>query len=186
METSKQECWSRLHSLLQGIFPTQSSNLSLLHCRQILYSVSQGVCIYIYMHIYIYINMCVCVCAWSITNSCLTLCEPMDCSLPGSSVHGVFQEIILVQVAISYSKGSSQLKGQTCISYIGRWFSTTKPPGGQSIGVSASASVLPMDIQDRFILGLTSLISFQSKGLSRVFSNTTVQKHQFFSIELSL
>jgi len=58
--------------------------------------------------------------------------------------------------------------------------------GGQSIGVSASASVLPMNIQDWFPLGLTGLISLQSKGLSRVFSNTTVQKHQFFSAQLSL
>ena len=52
--------------------------------------------------------------------------------------------------------------------------------GGQSIGVSASASVLPMNIQDWFSLGLTGWISLQSKGLSRVFSNTTVQKHRFF------
>ena len=52
--------------------------------------------------------------------------------------------------------------------------------GGQSIVVSDYASVLPMNIQDWFPLGLTSLISLQSKGLSRVFSNTTVQKHQFF------
>ena len=53
-------------------------------------------------------------------------------------------------------------------------------------GVAASASVLPMNIQDWFPLGLTSWISLQSKGLSRVFSNTTVQKHQFFSAQLSL
>ena len=53
--------------------------------------------------------------------------------------------------------------------------------GGQSIGVSASASVLPMNIQDWFPLGWTGWISLQSKGLSRIFSNTTVQKHQFFS-----
>ena len=52
--------------------------------------------------------------------------------------------------------------------------------GGQSIGASALASVLPINIQDWFPLGLTGLISLQSKGLSRVFSNTTVQKHQFF------
>ena len=58
--------------------------------------------------------------------------------------------------------------------------------GGQSIGVSASASVLPMNIQDWFPLGWTGWISFQSMGLSRVFSNTTVQKHQFISIQLSL
>ena len=58
--------------------------------------------------------------------------------------------------------------------------------GGQSIGVSASASVLPMNIQDWFPLGRTGWISLQSKGLSRVFSNTTVQKHQFFGAQLSL
>ena len=58
--------------------------------------------------------------------------------------------------------------------------------GGQSIGVSASASVLPMNIQDWFPLGWTGWISLQSKGLSRVFSNTTVQKHQFFCAQLSL
>ena len=58
--------------------------------------------------------------------------------------------------------------------------------GGQSIGVSASTSVLPMNIQDWFPLGWTSWISLQSKRLSRVFSNTTVQKHQFFVTQLSL
>ena len=57
--------------------------------------------------------------------------------------------------------------------------------GGQSIGVSASASVLPMNSRNWFPLGLTGWICFQSKGLSRVFSNTTVQKHQFVSTQLS-
>ena len=56
----------------------------------------------------------------------------------------------------------------------------------KSIGASASASVLPMNIQDWFLLGMTGLISLLSKGLSRVFSNTTVQKHQFFGAQLSL
>ena len=56
---------------------------------------------------------------------------------------------------------------------------------GPSIGASASASVLPMNIQDWFALGLTGLISLQSKRLSGVFSNTTVQKHQFFSSQPS-
>ena len=56
--------------------------------------------------------------------------------------------------------------------------------GGQSIGVSASASVLPMNTQDWSPLGWTGRISLQSKGLSRVFSNTTVQKHQFFGAQL--
>ena len=58
--------------------------------------------------------------------------------------------------------------------------------GGQSIGASASPSVLPMNIQDWFPLGWTSLISLQSQGLSRVFSNTTVQRHQLFGAQLSL
>ena len=58
--------------------------------------------------------------------------------------------------------------------------------GGQSIGVSASTSVLPMNTQDWSPLGWTGWISLQSKGLSRVFSNTTVQKHQFFGAKLSL
>ena len=58
--------------------------------------------------------------------------------------------------------------------------------GGQNIGVSASTSVLPMNTQDWFPLGWTGWISLQSKGLSRVFSNTTVQKHQFFCTQLSL
>ena len=60
------------------------------------------------------------------------------------------------------------------------------PSSGQSIGVSASVSVLPMNIQDWLSLGWTSLIFLQSKGLSRIFSNTTVQKYQFFGDQLSL
>ena len=59
-------------------------------------------------------------------------------------------------------------------------------PGGQSTGVSASPSVLPMNSQDWFPLGWTGWISLQSKGLSRIFSNTTVQKHHFFGAQLSL
>ena len=58
--------------------------------------------------------------------------------------------------------------------------------GGQNIGVSASASVLPMNIWDWFPLGLTGWVSLMSKGLLRVFSNTTVQKHQFFGAQPSL
>ena len=66
-------------------------------------------------------------------------------------------------------------------SFLISWLFTS---GGQSIG--ASASVLPMNIQDCFPMGLTGLISLQSKRLSKVFSNTTVQKHQFFCTQLSL
>ena len=58
--------------------------------------------------------------------------------------------------------------------------------GGQSVGTSASASDLPVNIHDWYPLGWTGWISLQSKGLSRVFSNTTVQKHQFFGIQPSL
>ena len=58
--------------------------------------------------------------------------------------------------------------------------------GGQSIGVSASTSVLPMNIQDLFPLGWSCWISVQSKGLSKLFSNTTVQKHPFLGTQLSL
>ena len=68
-------------------------------------------------------------------------------------------------------------------SFLGSQFFTS---GGQSFWVSASASVLPMNIQDWSPLGLTGLISLQSRGISRVFSNTTFQKHQFFSAQLSL
>ena len=60
------------------------------------------------------------------------------------------------------------------------------PSDGQNFGVSASASVLPMNTQDRSPLGWTGWISLQSKGLSSVFSNATVQKHQFFGAQLSL
>ena len=57
-------------------------------------------------------------CVCSVTQSCPTLCDPTDCSLPGSSVHRIFQARILEQVAISYSRGSSQPRDQTCISCI--------------------------------------------------------------------
>ena len=63
------------------------------------------------------------------------------------------------------------------------WFFT---PGVQRIGVAASTSVLPNNIEDWFPLGWTGWICLQSKGVSRVFSNTTVQKHQFFGAQLSL
>ena len=82
-------------------------------------------------------------------------------------------------VPFSSSLRSFQASGSFSVS----WFFAS---GGQSIGVLASASVLPMNIQDWVPLGLISLIFLQSKELSRVFSNTTVQKHQFFSIQLSL
>ena len=190
----------------------------------------------------------------------------MDCSPPGSSVHGISQTRILEWAAIPFFMVYSQTRDRTCISYIGQtsslllsyqgspetrsvqfspsvmsdslrphglqharlpcpsptfgacsnscplshWCHTTisssvvpfssclqsfpasgsfpisqfLASGGQSIRASASASVLPMYIQDWFSLWSTGLISFQSKGLSRAFSNTTAQKDQFFGAQL--
>ena len=81
---------------------------------------------------------------------------------------------------ISFSSYSQSLlaSGSFPMSQLFAW-------GGQSIGVSASASVLPMNTQDWSPLGWTGWISLQSKGLTRVFFNTTVQKHQFFGSQLS-
>ena len=123
-------------------------------------------------------------CCCSVVQSCLTLCKPMDCSMPGfpvlhcllelaqTHVHWVGDAIHLILChPLLLPPGSFQM-------------SQLFTSGGQSIGVSAG--VLPMNIQDGFPLGLTSLISLQSKGLSRVFSNTTDQKHQFFSSQSSL
>ena len=96
--------------------------------------------------------------------------------------------------ACSNSRPSSQWCHPTISSSVVAFFSCLQSfqmshllaSGGQSIGVSASASVLLMNIQDWFPLGLTGLISLQSKVLSRVFSNTAVQKHQFFGTQFSL
>ena len=124
---------------------------------------------------------------------CPTLCNSMDCSIPGfpvyhqlpeptqTHVHCVGDGIELSHPVIPYS---SCLR--SCPASESFPISQIFTSDGQSIGVSASASVLPMNIQERYPLGLTGWISLQSKGLSRVFSNTTVQKHQFFSAQFSL
>ena len=118
-----------------------------------------------------------------VTQLCLTLCNPVDCSMPGFPVHHQFPELAQTPVhRVSYAiQPSHPLSSPSPPTFnlsqhqrLFQFFTS----GGQSIGVSASASVLPMNIQDWFPLGLTGLISLQSKGLSRIFSNTTVQKHQ--------
>ena len=82
----------------------------------------------------------------------------------------------------SPSPPAFSLSQHQCLVPVSQFFAS----GGQSIGTWASASVLPMIIRDWFPLGLAGLISLQSKALSRVFSNSTVQKHQFFCTQLSL
>ena len=133
-----------------------------------------------------------------VAQSCLTLCNLVDCCIPGLPVHHQLLEFTQSHVhwvgdaiqpshpllspsppALNPSQNQGLFKWVTSLML-------TKASGGQSIGVSASASVLPMNIQDWFLLGLTGLTSLQSKGLSRVFSNTTVQQHQFFGTQLSL
>ena len=126
----------------------------------------------------------------SVAKSCLTLCDPMDCSAPCFPVLQCPQSLLKL-VSIEAMMPSNHLV--TPFSSCPQSFPTSGSfqmsqlfaSGGQSTGVSASTSVLPMNIQDWFLLGWTGWISLNSKGLSRVFSNTTVQKHQFFSAQLS-
>ena len=121
----------------------------------------------------------------SLPQSCPTLYYPMNCSTPGLPVHHHLREFTQIHVhrvgdAIQPSHPQSLPASESFpMSQLFAW-------GGQSIGVSALASVLPMNTQDWSTLGWTGWISLQSKGLSRVFSNTTVQKHQFLGAQLSL
>ena len=128
----------------------------------------------------------------SVIQSCPTLCDPMDCTMPGfpiqqlpelaqTHVHWVADAILPFHSVIPFSScpQSFPVSGFFPMS---QFFTS----GGQSISVSASASVLPMNNQDWFPLEWTGWISLKLKGLSRVFSNTTVQKNQFFSAQLSL
>ena len=120
-----------------------------------------------------------------VAQSCPTLCDPMDCCPPDSSVRGILQARILEWVAISFSRGSSWPRDQTQVSHIVADTLPSEPfftLGGQNIGASASVSVLPMSIQGWFPLGLSGLIFLLSNGLSRIFSSTTI----FFSALPSL
>ena len=127
----------------------------------------------------------------SVTQSCPTLCDPMNHSMPGLPVHHQYLEFTQTHVhrvddAISFSVVPFSSCPQSLLASGSFPMSQLFPSGGQSTGVSASASVLPMNTQDCSPSGWTDWISLQSKGLSRVFSNTTVWKHQFFSAQLSL
>ena len=129
----------------------------------------------------------------SVAQSCPTLWDRMNRSMPGLPVHHQLLEFTQTQVIELMMPSNHHILCHPLLLLPSVFPATGSfqmsqlfTSGGQSIGVSASASVLPMNIQDWFPLGWTSWISLQSKGLSRVFSNTTVQKHQFFGTQLSL
>ena len=126
----------------------------------------------------------------SVTQSCPTLCDPMTAArqaITNSQNLFKFMSIKSLMPSNHLILCCPLLLPPSIFPSI-RVFSVSQffTSVGQSTVVSASASVLPMNSQDRFPLGLTGLISLLSKGLSRVFSNTTVQKHQFFCTQLSL
>ena len=124
---------------------------------------------------------------------CLTLYNPMNYSTPGLPVHHQLPEFTQTQVhqvGDAIQPSHPVIPFSSCLqsfpesqSFPMSQFFTS---GGQSIRVSASASVLPMNIQGWFPLGLTGLISLLSKGLSKVLSSTTIRKHQFFSAQPSV
>ena len=132
-------------------------------------------------------------CCYSVTRSWPNLCDPMDWSTPGSSVLYYLPEFAQSHVHWAWPVMRSNRLILCCSllllppiflasgSFLMSQFFMS---GGQII--SASAPVLPMNIQEWFPLGWTGLISLQSKGFSRVFSSTTIQKHQFLSAHLSL
>ena len=127
----------------------------------------------------------------SVAQSCLTLCDPrgLQHTRPPcpSPTPGVSWNSCSLSQWCPPTISSSIVPFSSCLqsfpasgSFLMSQFFAS---GGQSIGVSASASVLPMNIHDWFPLGWTGWISLQSKGLERVFFNPTVQKHQFFSVK---
>ena len=122
----------------------------------------------------------------SVTQSCLTLCNLMDCSMPGFPVHHQLPEptqtyvhrtgeVIQPYHHLSFPFPPASFPASRSFP-MSQFFTSDS----QSIGLSGSASFLPMNIQDWFPSEWTGWISLQSKRLSRVFSNTIVQKHQFF------
>ena len=129
-----------------------------------------------------------------VTKSCLILCDPMDCSTPAfwsSTTSWSLLKLISIESVVPSNHLilcwsplllSAIFPSIRVFSYV----SSLNQVGGQSIGVSASASVLPMNIQGWSPLGLTDLIFLFSEGLSRVFSKTSIRKHQFFGTQRSL
>ena len=127
----------------------------------------------------------------SVVSDSLRPCEPKHTRPPyPSPTHGVHPNPCPLSRWCHPTISSSVIPFSSCPQSVpaARSFQMSQlfASGGQSIRVSPSTSVLPMNTQDWSPLGWTGWISLQSKGLSRVFSNTTVQKHQFFSAQLSL
>ena len=128
-----------------------------------------------------------------VTQWSLTLCNPMDCSTLGFPVYHQLPEIVkfmsirLAMPSNHFILCHPHLLLSSIFPSIRVFCSKSVIRiGSQSTGDSALASVLPMNIQDWFHLGWTGWISLQSKGLSRVLSNTSDEKHQFFGTQLSL
>ena len=127
----------------------------------------------------------------SVAQLCLTLCNPMDCSMQGLPVH--HQLLEFTQTHVHWVSDAIQ-PSHPVIPFFSCFHSFPASGSFQmsqlftsdGIKVSASTSVLPVNSQDWFPLGWTCLISLQIKGLSRVLSSNTVQKHQFFGAQLSL
>ena len=115
--------------------------------------------------------------------SCVWLCEPMNCSMPGFPVHHQLPEIAQTHAIQPSHPLPSPLLPPSIMPSI-RCFSTELALRIRwpKYRASASTSVLPMNVQGRFPLRLTGLISLQSKKLSRVFSSTTIRKHQLWSL----
>ena len=132
-------------------------------------------------------------CCCSFAKSCLTLRNPVNCSRPGFPVlhclpefaeihvHWVGDAIQSSHLLLPPSSLALNLSQHQGLFLMSRLLAS----GSQSIAASASASVLPMNIQDWFPLGLTGLISMLRKECSRVFSSTTIRKHQFFGTQPS-
>ena len=108
---------------------------------------------------------------------------PLSSTITRSWFRFISTELVMLTISTSVTRFSCLQSFQASGSF---QMSQIFAAGGQSIGASASASVLPMNIQDWFPLEWTGWISLQPKGLSRVFSNITVQKHQCFRAQLSL
>ena len=137
--------------------------------------------------------MFACCCYCSVVESCLTVCDPMDYSSPSSSVlHCLSQSLLKLACIESMMLFNHLILCHSLLLLQSFPVSGSFPASrlsascGHSVRTSATASVLPVNIQGWAPLGLTALISLSSKGLSRIFSSTTVWKHQFFSTQPSL